>query len=178
MQWRRFGLGLPVFPSAYATLVMMPMPMHAFLAVVDARSQSRPMRDYLTSRDGELPGVAVVVSAEVVESFYGSYRLSKSVEASPQQDAIDQALADTAECCHTRVRSMHYCRSSRYVLRSSESQTVSLADCLRLFQQKGNMDPKSLWFRSLRGFTIGSVLTARRTCLPRAPRDSGARRGT
>lgn len=176
MQWRHFGLGLPVIPSSYATLVMMPLSIHSFLSVFDARMQGRPVKDFLASRDGELPGVAVVVAAEVVESFYGSYRISKSVEACPQQDAIDQALADTAECCHTRVRSMHYCRSPRYSLRSNETQSVSLDDCLRLFQQKGNMDPKSLWLLSLRGLIVGSVRTARRTCWRRVRRGCGARR--
>lgn len=178
MQWRHFGFGLPVIPSAYATFVMMPLPINSFLSIFDARMQGHAMKDVLASRDGELPGIAVVVAAEVVESFYGSYRLSKSVETSPQQDAIDQALSDTAERCHTRVRSMHYCRSARYNLRNNATQSVSLDDCLRLFQQKGNMDPKSLWSLSLRGLTVGSVRTARRTCWRRARRGSGARQGT
>ena len=125
---------------------MMPLSMSGLVSVLDARAQGRAARDLLVSREGEVPGVAVVVAAEVVEALYGSYRLPKSVETSPQQEAIDQAAADTAESCHARVRSMHYCRSPRYALRnSSETQSVALADCLRLFQQKGNLDPKSLW---------------------------------
>lgn len=127
---------------------------------------------FMKSYQGEIPSVSVIVGAEKeipnLYSYFGKPKMNldkkeemKEEDANTivnveddndndneekKEDMIDQACEDLVVYLHPRLRSMNYCRTKRYRTRNQEQSTITLYQCFDLFQKKGHLDPKSLWY--------------------------------
>ena len=140
---------LPVINLPYSCYTTMPLPLSFLYFVFDERVRGHSAREFITQSSSELPSVSILISSEsnhCQNPFYSITQTKKDSEnVSECQKRIDEAENDMVLFLHTKLRSLFYCRSERYCTRRGEIDSVALADCLHLFELKGNMDTGSLW---------------------------------